>query len=449
MNYESIRRLIRAAAPTRLFVGLSGGADSLAALIAVREAVAEMTPPIPVEAVHFEHGLRGRESREDAAFCRAFCRQRDIPVRVVALNVPTHRRHGESIEAAARRLRLACWCRLARRYPGCAVVLGHHRGDLRENLLLRLLRGGNASGLTGLRQLTRIGPVVLLRPLLGMERAAIEDYLRSRDIRDWRHDRTNDDNRFRRNYLRNRLLPELEAAVPGASAGLLRALAALRDDARALEQMTEEAAMRDDGSAAFWRALPNALRIRLLRRKIGGPHPPGHALLTAFNRLLALPDSPETRQLAIGPHRVVRLRCGRVTFTAAEPPAPREWRWAGDGDPCFGAEIVSRLPASAGITRKEAFFDADRLPETLRIAPPAPGEAMTPFGHTRAVKLKTLRTQCGFAVWETPPPLRTPDGVVIWAPLIRHSAFAPVTPETRRIVRIFLKELRNGTPHGT
>ncbi len=445
MNYESIRRLIRAAAPSRLFVGFSGGADSLATLIALRDAVAEEMPSLPVEAVHFEHGLRGRESWEDALFCREFCRRQHIPCRIITLNVPAHRRHGESLEAAARRLRLACWRRLTRLHPGCVVALGHHRGDLRENLLLRLLRGGNASGLTGLRPLTRMGQVVLLRPLLNMERADIEDFLKSRDIRSWRHDCSNNDNHFRRNYLRNILLPELERAVPGASAGLLRALIALRDDARLLEQMTAEAASRDDGTAAFWRTLPNALRIRLLRRRIAPPNLPGHALLTTFNRLLELPDGPETRRLAVGRHQEIRLRCGRVIFASTVPLPPRDWCWVDEDDPCFGAEFVSSLPMAKSVSRNEAFFDADLLPEKLRIALPSPGETMKPFGRTHAVKLKTLRTQCGLAAWEAPPPLRTLEGIIIWAPLIRHSHFAPVTQETRRIVRFFLKKKQKET----
>ncbi len=441
MNYESIRQLLRAASPTRIFVGLSGGADSIAALVAVQNAAAGMPSAIALEAVHFDHGLRGEEGRRDADFCRDFCRDRHISCRVVPLDVMKHMQDGEGVEAAARRRRLSYWCHLAGRCPGCVVVLGHHKGDLLENLLLRLLRGSNSSGLTGLRPVTRIGRIVILRPLLSMERGAIESYLRSCGIDAWRHDRSNDDNRFRRNYLRNSLLPQLERCIPGAHAGLYRALVALQDDALLLEQLTSEAASRDDGSAAFWRSLPRALQMRLLRRKIGTVIP-GHALLDSFNRILSMDDSSETRKLHVGSRCVIRFRRGRITFDANPTVRPRLWDWRNAADSLFGIEIVNQMPSRKNIRRDEAYFDAERLPHVLRIAPPVPGERMVPFGRATSVKLKVLRAQCGLAAWEAPPLLHASDGIVVWAPLVRHSCFAPVTPETRQIARFFLKQNR-------
>src|SRR5690606_29105961 len=123
----------------RLLVGFSGGADSTALLLGLLAAGAQ-----DVLAVHGHHGLRGADADADAAWCRSFCAQRGIALRVEYLDVPGQRQSGESTEETGRRLRLALWQRLAA--GACAAVfLGHHGDDVMEELVLRLARGANCS----------------------------------------------------------------------------------------------------------------------------------------------------------------------------------------------------------------------------------------------------------------------------------------------------------------
>ncbi len=120
----------------RVFVGFSGGADSTALLLLLSQAGQAVT------AVHFQHGIRGAAAEADAVWCEQFCLARNIRFVRENLAVPSNRFRGESVEEAARRLRLEAWRRLADA-DGDVVFLAHHADDALEDLLLRLARGGS------------------------------------------------------------------------------------------------------------------------------------------------------------------------------------------------------------------------------------------------------------------------------------------------------------------
>ncbi len=413
---------------SRLYVAVSGGADSLALLLLTAQAT-----PLPVEAIHFEHGLRGEASLADAAFVADFCRSRNLPCRIIPLAVPARRRPGENLEAAARRLRLEAWLRLVE--PGAAVVLGHHADDAAENLLLRLTRGANASGLTALRPKTRIRGLTLLRPLLDRRKRDLESFLRAEGIANWRHDASNDDLSFRRNFLRGQLLPELYRALPHAGAGLQRALRALALDADCLEQQADQLFAEIRGHRRtrrdFWLKLHPAVRQRVLRRylgeRLGNEFIPDARFAERFEEWLA-GLGPERSRLPVGN----AFWQGRGEELDWEEPAVR---WQLPEPLSFGgfryfARQVAALPPRADITSEEAFFDAEALPPILEFGLRAPGDAAVPFGRSKPVKLKHL----GIARGE--PVLRGGDRI-LWAPGHRQFAEAPVTADTRRILQLY------------
>ncbi|MFZ2656322.1 MAG: tRNA lysidine(34) synthetase TilS, partial [Victivallales bacterium] len=164
-----------------IFSGFSGGPDSTALLMLLNEE--SKRRGFHLKAVHFEHGLRGKEGEEDAGWCRKFCEFRNIDFMEISLTVNTSRQAGESVEAAARRMRLKEWNILADD-PDSFVALGHNSNDKVENVFLRLLRGSNSSGLTSLREIQKIGSITIIRPILRFKRSDIEDFLRSKGVSD-------------------------------------------------------------------------------------------------------------------------------------------------------------------------------------------------------------------------------------------------------------------------
>jgi len=426
-----------------LYAGFSGGADSLALLTILHRLCGELD--LKLTAVHCEHGIRGAASLADAAFCREFCMARQIAYLEKRLAVPENRSPRESVEAAARRLRQAVWRELAADRERTAVVLAHHAGDRRETLLLRLARGSGAGGLAGLRGERLLAGVRYLRPLLHVERAELEAYLVSLGVTDWRRDATNDCREYRRNFVRHELLARW-AEVPGTMAGLSASLDALEADARFLERLAAKraAALAGGADSSAWRAVPKALRGRVLRllarRKTGRDWIPGKRFLAAFDRALN-GDGPAALALDGVPGTRWRLRNGvwdLETFSPV-PETRRIWRWRVDALPGFAVSFPSRLPEKIGLD--EAYFDAAALPEELLAATGADGDRMIPFGRKRPVRWKVLRIDRKIPRQAAPPLLRLPDGAILWSPLVRHSALAPVTAATRKIVCFKWKEV--------
>lgn len=204
----------------RLYVGLSGGADSVALLRVLAERNRELG--LVVHAAHLHHGLRGAEADGDLAFCRGLAARLDIPFHEFHVDTSAEARANpaagkgtESIEEAARRLRYS-WFRklLSDGFPQAgAVVTAHTFDDQAETVLAKFLRGAWTQGLAGIAPRLEFPEGQILRPLLATSRAEIEAYLRSLG-QPWREDSSNRQLSFSRNRIRHELLPHLEQWNP-------------------------------------------------------------------------------------------------------------------------------------------------------------------------------------------------------------------------------------------
>lgn len=185
-----------------LLVGVSGGADSVA-LLAVLRALRSELGLRALGAVHVNHQLR-RGAEADQRFVERLCEGWNIPC--LALRVRVGR--GASVEEKARDLRYEVFSRAAARVGADAVVLGHHRDDLAETVLMHLIRGTGLLGLQGIRPRRRLHGCSLIRPLLDVGRDEIERFLTAQKL-SWREDPSNRQTAFLRNRIRQDLLPLL------------------------------------------------------------------------------------------------------------------------------------------------------------------------------------------------------------------------------------------------
>ncbi len=217
-----------------LAVGLSGGADSTALLLACARRW-----PGQVHAIHVHHGLQAAAD-DFARHCEALCAALDVPL--VLRRVDARPAKGESPEDAARRARYHAFQAAA--LDGQAreaiknIALAHHADDQVETLLLALSRGAGLPGLAAMPARRERGGIVWHRPLLGVAGSAVRDWLRAQG-QAWVQDPSNQDERYTRNRIRLRLLPALQEVFPqfrdtfarssahaAEAAGLLRELAA-------------------------------------------------------------------------------------------------------------------------------------------------------------------------------------------------------------------------------
>jgi tRNA(Ile)-lysidine synthase len=243
-----------------LVVAHSGGGDSTALLLLVSEWAGARG--VAVVSAHVAHGLRGAAGDADARFCERFAASLPVPFELRSVAVPTSRKKGESLEAAARRLRYAALLALSRELGGALVLTGHTRDDQAETVLLHLERKlGRARG--GIRPRRADGVV---RPLLPFSRAELREFLAGRGV-PFREDETNENEKLARNRIRRRVLPEMEERDPGRTVRLARAGEAATRRLDALDQRLE-AAMAEEkiSSNGNW---PRAFLARLSREEAG------------------------------------------------------------------------------------------------------------------------------------------------------------------------------------
>ena len=231
-------RLLKAG--ERVCVAVSGGADSVALLLGLVEAntaSAQNKEPLGVvlSAAHVHHGLRGAEADADEAFVRDLCERIGVPLKVFRVDTAARQAaEGEGLEEAARELRYEA----LRGLEVDAVATGHTLDDQAETVMMKLLRGAWTEGLGGISPVVEQGQVPraegqgkvrTVRPLLGVRRAEVEEFLRSRE-QTWREDATNQDVSLTRNRVRHELMPMLRRFNPEIDASLARLAAIARDE---------------------------------------------------------------------------------------------------------------------------------------------------------------------------------------------------------------------------
>lgn len=265
----------------RVVVGCSGGADSMSLLLLMDELKEALSFSLLV--LHVEHGIRGEESKGDAAFVRQFCKEREIPFvekEVDAIGFAKKKQLG--LEEAARILRYEAFesivdaeANLMETEGKVKVALAHHMEDNAETILFQMTRGSGIQGLTGMQAIRSGKKVTYIRPLLCVSRAEIEDFLEQRH-QDFCTDSTNWDDSYSRNRIRHQVLPELmkvnAQAVSHINATAMR-LAQIWEylDLEA-EELSHKLFRQEENGISFCYEevikLPEALKQELVRRAI-------------------------------------------------------------------------------------------------------------------------------------------------------------------------------------
>jgi len=379
--------------PSRYVVAFSGGLDSTVLLHALKPLADRRG--IALGAIHVDHGLQ-QDSGDWRRHCEATATALGIDCR--SLRVTVQLESGKGPEASAREARYTALH--AELGTGDWLLSAHHREDQAETLLLNLVRGTGPAGIAGIGQLRRFGPGWLVRPLIGVDRSALEDYANKQQI-EWIDDPSNADRRFDRNFLRHDVLPRLKSRWPDISARLQRSalnaseasqlladLAAL--DLEALGGRAERLPI--DGLATLAAARQRNV-IRYALRKLGLSTPTAIQLGRVLNELI--PARADAQPLVSWPGAAVRRYRNGIYLLPerleAAPVSGDVTQW-----PLELGRGLGRLKLEPGA---ETGLSEALLERGLRLSFRKGGEEFRPYGHTHTRKLKKLLQEEGVVPW--------------------------------------------------
>ena len=428
---------------------MSGGLDSVVLLDCL--ARVRDRRMFPLEALHVDHGLSPHAGAW-AAFCRELCRARGVPLRVVEVRVD--RRRGESLEAAARRVRYAAF----RQHVSGMLILAHHLDDQAETLLLQLLRGAGPRGVSGMPHMREarvaddaMARLAFVRPLLHVPRSRLETYAQAAGLA-WVEDESNADAALDRNYLRARVLPLIEARFAGyrkalsRSAALFGEASGLLDDLAALDgaQAIQNGGLEVDALRHLSEPRARNLLRWFLRR--GGVEAPSARRLGEALRQFAHAREDRPVRFVFGDMELRRFR-GHLQLHPLEVVQGEAAVWRGEtvlSAPGGLGEVHFTSSHGAGIAL--GLLSSRRVELGLRRG----GERIQPDCRRPRRTLKNLLQENRIEPWRRARlPLLFCDGHLVWVPDIGiDCAWQAGAGEAGLLPVWRLAALQGGAPEG-
>ncbi|MCW8107558.1 tRNA lysidine(34) synthetase TilS [Alteromonas ponticola] len=222
-----------------LVIALSGGKDSVVLLDIISRLVDDTkggSNTLPsIYAFHVNHGLSS-DAEDWEQHCAHICAHRNIPFQSCAVTITPKPR--TSLEAQARELRYQRLVEFTKQVKG-AIVTAHHLHDQMETMLLQLKRGAGPRGLACMQLLSYKEQVPIIRPMLAIAQDAVNQYANTKRL-SWVEDASNKDERYDRNFLRQQIIPQLQARWPAISAAIARSAQHCHEQAVLLEQVCRE-----------------------------------------------------------------------------------------------------------------------------------------------------------------------------------------------------------------
>lgn len=469
----------------KVLLAVSGGADSTALLYAISALSSKNILRPELLCAHINHQLRAAMADSDEDFVIAQAAGLKLAITTKRVNVREFAaREKLSIETAARQLRIKNLIEIAKVNNCKTIATAHQKNDNAETLLQRLSRG------TGLRGLGGIWPMRIfnnefkfIRPLLCVDRNEIIQYLQHRNLK-WRRDHTNADCTYRRNYIRHRLLPELQQ---DCSRSLVEQLSELSESARGFYKLICRSADEVWPKAAdcpgekvtldvkMLLAQPQPVIVELLRRGLTALGC-GERNLTQYHyeKLLQLArQNTGGRKIDLPGEYVVGTEYGKIIFsTPARSPFLRRDSLGSEkishstelidksitldipGQTRFGWYSIETAIFQADEeefnkfkAEKNSFverFDFNKIKPPLHIRLRKAGDRFVPLGLGEEKKVGKFLTAARVPQQVRQKLLIVADSEkIIWLWPIRTSQQAKVTGATRKILQLRITDIPN------
>ncbi len=452
-----------------IVVGVSGGPDSLSL------AHLLITSNIPIIVAHLDHQLR-EESGEDAAFVRAFAASWNttfVEKKADVFGLVLEKKL--SIEEAARITRYQFLFDVARQYHAQAVVTAHTADDQVETMLMHLLRGSGLNGLKGMKMLQFLPEwdtdIPLVRPLLHTWRSEIMEYCEANDLHPIL-DKSNLENTYFRNRLRNELIPYLQAYNPNIKNVLLRSTITLAHDHDLLQDIVEKAWKSlspelAEGLVVFsqvqFLSMQPGVQSNLFRRMIAHliPQARDFSFDNIQRGLFFVRQPTQTNQLELEQGIVIRkvgdtilltndLDSVNSFFTDRYQMDQTEMCFSAPGSvPLENGKYIHAELMSVDMAREHpawdqrghAFLDEEQTGRAFTVRTGLPGDRFKPLGmNGKGIKISNFWTNIKLprearARW----PLVCVSNEIVWIPGFRTCHQARVTENTSEVVHLWVE----------
>ena len=377
-----------------------------------------------LSALHVHHGISPNADGW-ADFCMRLCERLGITLHVENVDVaPLRDEHG--VEAAARKLRLACFTKL----PCDFVALAHHADDQVETLLLQLLRGAGIKGGAAMPflNLAAAHTHATVRPLLDITHDELHEYAQQQGL-DWVEDESNADDSYPRNFLRHRLLPLLEQRFPAYRNTLTRSAQHFAEAAGLLDELAQQdgvyALQGETLQVEVLRLLSSQRAKNLLRYFLHTQHAPMPQAAQLDDMLHQLCEAREDAGVCVefGAWQVRRFqdRC-YVSPTLGEFDQSFVSVWRGEAElvwPALGRHLRFTQTRGRGLSSAKL----QQAPVTLRLR--CGGESLRPHPNASTRSLKNLLQEHHIPPWQRErwPLLYCGDDLVCVAGVDIHSEY--------------------------
>lgn len=427
----------------RLLVAFSGGPDSVFALHFLKKF--QKKYKIELAAVHFNHQLRGREADADEKFAKEFCRKLGVEFFSAKLNVKKLAKAKKlSIEEAARKLRYQNLEKLCKKNSFDKITTAHNLSDNTETVLMNLLSGTSAAGLSGI-------PAVrgnIIRPILCVTKQEILEYLEKNRI-PFRIDSSNLSDDFKRNFLRNRILPLLRGKVnPALDEAVYRTTSNLKS------QLTNLEKGMNYFLSAFSNLKENGFEIRLKIMDVFGEIP-GELLKALLEKnfdyefkhedyvkINALAKNQKGKKVNLGSRITVYRENELLCFQKGETSLTGEIEiLAGKKAKLCGVTVnIKEIEIEANPAKKKAYelVSADGLEEKFLLRSWKHGDIFKPLGFKGTKKVSDFLTDAKIPASEKKNRLVLLNrNKIIWVVGLRISDEVKITNKTKRVYKLW------------
>jgi len=431
----------------KILVAFSGGPDSVFALHFLDKFKKKYG--IELLALHFNHGLRGKESDDDANFAEEFCDAMNVKFIVQNLNVKTFAKKNKfSIEEAARLLRYKNLDLIAKKWGCTKIVTAHNLSDNTETILMNLFNGTGLSGLMGIP--IQRGNIV--RPLICLSKQEIFEYLQKEKI-NYRVDSSNLSDDFRRNYIRNRIVPLIKTKLnPQIDEALFRSSQNLANSLQLNETLVaylksrfvtynrDAVNIQINLSEIFQGVIPGELLRAILKE-----HFEYSIEFDDYQKINSLLLKQKGRKVQLASNLIVlreseSIRIQRVQKTSNGKVQIEIGNRILFGSRKFGVESIDKEKIKFKGGGKTEFISADNLNEKFILRVWKPGDKFKPIGMNHFKKVSDFLTDLKIPSSERKDQLVLLNrNQIVWVVGLRIDDRVKLNSKTKKIYKLWAK----------